>query len=157
MSDIVKYIDLQTEKDAWNLDGLGGIDLLVVLTINTFADAETHRAHPSIARLARQSGLDQKTVRAALARLEKRGLVVVERHDRKPSTLTLRIPTTASFGTTASGSSYGSPTDDFGGSTTTKFPFDYSQKRQFTTTKSGTRTNRKEIFKTPEGEEWMNR
>jgi hypothetical protein len=105
-----------------------------MLTLNTYADRNTLQCWPSIPQLAERSRLDQKTVRDSIARLEKAGMVSVERRDRKASILTLRVPTTPETASSKNGSTPENATSGF--------PLNYPRKREETTPENGRLTSK---------------
>lgn len=123
---------------AWHQDIKPATAKLVLLCLADCHNGDSGQCNPSISYLAKQTGLDPKTVRSGLAMLEKIGVVDAEKrmgasaqyHLQTPTNI--GTPTPTENGTTKNGTPTENGTTNFG-------PNPY-QKRQGTPTKNGTRT-----------------
>lgn len=153
----LSFVHLDSTIDAWNTEGLRGVQLLVVLAICTFVrDEPPWFAFPSIATLAERAGLNEKTVRKAITALESEGFITLERRTKRPSMIYLKLASTPNSGSRSVDA------------TTPKSGANYSQKWVSTTPKSGSRTNRNKRTNSegiensyaslvPQGQEWLKR
>lgn len=73
---------------AWQCEGLRPSEKLLLLALADRAD-ESCECYPSESRLKRDTGMDRKTVMAAVAGLERAGLLVVEREVGRVNTYRL--------------------------------------------------------------------
>jgi hypothetical protein len=110
----VRFLHVPTTLAIWNDSGARGTDLLVLLTVGTFMPASDRSCRPSIGALASRSGLHEETIRVSLARLQQSGVLDIQRRDRMPSVLTLRLATTPEIPSTDLGSTPETPTREIG-------------------------------------------
>jgi DNA-binding MarR family transcriptional regulator len=94
----IVYIDLALLRAAW-ASGATGTDLLVLLTLVTYADKDTCRCYPSIAEIHGRCGLALRTIREAMKSLKSEGLIKLETRERRPSIVTLTLGPTGQTAT----------------------------------------------------------
>lgn len=81
----LSFIDIELIKDGFEVEQLGRYDLLLFLTLATYASHTTGECWPSMSEIRNRSGLDIRAIRSGMRTLEDLGLVQIKRRDRKPS------------------------------------------------------------------------
>ena len=144
MAETPKWINAELELRLWAsvaTSALRGPDVLVLLTLGTYADRTTLSCWPSLRQVAERSRLDLKTVRSSIRKLASSGLLTIKRRDGAPFVFTL---TPTESGTTGNGTPTESGTTGNGRGPLPDPGGEGYRKREGTPTGSGTRTSREQ-------------